>query len=156
LVTACKKDAPIYPDDPDFVPYQSTGGGTSVTEIDAALLTGDWEITSTHTEIYSTTNTVISSIPADINPFISIQLNNFSKGFFAETAVVNQLGSFTLSKSGTKNYVQLSVDPFNRPSNEKILIVSLTANAMTWIVYGSPPETVGIKSGYKIVFAKKP
>ncbi|MFD0748593.1 hypothetical protein ACFQZS_00470 [Mucilaginibacter calamicampi] len=154
---ACKKDVPLYPGDPGFVPYKGTASTTNTsTTIDETLLTGNWEIISTRTEVYSATNTVLTSFPADINPFISIQLNNFSKGFLAEGAVTNPLGSYTLSKSGTKTYMQLSVDPFNRLTNEKILIVSLTATAMTWIAYGSAPESAGTKSGAKIVFIKKP
>lgn len=153
MFASCKLDAPIYPDDPDFVPYQGKGGSSTVT-VNLDFLDGVWEATDTYTELYAG-NAVIWSLRGDVNLFLSIDLNNTSKTFTMDGSVLVTGGLFTTSGSGANTFIQLSQDPFNRITNSKIHITNLTANAMTWIVDGASPDPT-IKSVYRVVLVKRP
>ncbi|MGY3213436.1 hypothetical protein [Mucilaginibacter sp. HD30] len=161
LATACKKDPPIYPDDPDFVAYQSKGGGggTSSVTVDLTLLTGKWQVSTTYTEVYSTNNVVQSSLLSPLNLYSGVQLSNTSKNYlFTGSSVAPDPGVFTTT-TGSSVYIQLQQDPFGRSVNDKIQIINLTANSMTWLaidpqILSTPGGSA--KNGFKVVYTRMP
>jgi hypothetical protein len=160
LVTACKKDAPIYPGDPDFVPYQSKAGGTPSGTVDLTLLAGKWQVTATYTEIYFASNAVQSSFLSPFNLFRGVELNATSKNYLFDGSFdAVDPGVFTTSTSGSIVYIQLQQDPFNRSVNDKIQITNLTASTMTWVAIDPTLlSTPGgsFKTGFKVVYTRLP
>jgi len=162
LVTACKKDPPIYPDDPDFVAYEGIGanGGTSSGTVDLTLLAGKWQVATTYTEVYSTSNAVQSSSLSPFNLYNGIELNNTAKNYlFTGSSSIPDPGVFTTATAGSSVYIQLQQDPFARSINDKIQITNLTANTMTWVavdpqILSTPGGNV--KTGFKVVYTRIP
>jgi hypothetical protein len=165
LVTACVKDAPIYPDDPDFVPYQGKegtggGGGTPSGTVNLTLLGGKWQVTATYSEIYSASNAVQQSFLSPFNLYSGVELNSTSKNYlFAGSFDAPDPGVYTTSTSGSSVYIQLQQDPFTRSVNDKIQITNLTATTMTWVAID--PQLLStpggnLKTGFKVVYTRVP
>ncbi len=159
VITSCKKDAPVYPGDPDFVPYQGTSGGSSTIVVDVNMLTGSWEVTATYEEVYNASGTTVSSNLSPFNLFSGVELNNTGNNFlFSGSLDTPGPGTYTTSTAAAGTSLQLSADPFGRSANTPVQIKSLTATSMTWVAI-DPMETnspAGIlRSGFKVVYARK-
>ena len=160
LVTACVKDVPIYPDDPDFVPYQGTVGGAASGTVDLTLLGGEWQVTAMYNEHYSASNVVQLSTLSPLKLYRGIELNNTSKNYlFDGSSNASAPGVYTTSTNGSSVYIQLQLDPFARSVNDKIQISNLTATTMTWVAIDPQLITTlggNVKTGYKVVYTRLP
>ncbi len=167
VATSCIKDAPIYPDDPDFVPYTGKGGtggggggGAVSGTVNLTFLSGDWEVTAMYTEIYSASNVVQLSTLSLFNLYRGVDLNNTTKAYLFDGSFdAVDPGVFTTSTVGSSVYIQLQEDPFNRTVNDKIQITNLTANSMTWLAIDPEVSSTpggNLKTGFKVVYTRKP
>lgn len=155
MAVSCKLDAPILPDDPDFVPYQGKAGGSAtIATVDLTFLPGEWDIKETYNEVYGPTNNVLVSIKSPTNAFSTIKFNGTAKLYTQQDAISSVDGAFSTSGSGTSTYIQLSEDPFFRTSNNPIHISTLTATTMMWMVDGTSSDPT-VKAGSRIIFSKK-
>jgi hypothetical protein len=165
LVVSCTKDAPIYPDDPDFIPYPgkpggNNGGGGSGGTVDETQISGNWEVTKMTLESYLN-GALSSSIDAPINMFNSVQLSDAGKTYEFDGFSVPVPDTYTLSKTGSQLYIQFKEDPFfARTANEKIQITNLTATSMTWLALDpaiTSDTPIGkATGGWKAVFKRVP
>ena|GEM_PF-1525033 len=161
LATACKKDPPIYPNDPGFVPYKSKSANnvTQGATVDISLLAGEWPVTAMYTETYTTSNVLQSSSQTLSNFYSAVEINSNSKSYFFDAASnAPSPGFYTTATSGSNVYLQLQKDPFNRSLNDKIQITNLTATSMTWVAID--PQVLStasgsFKTGFKVVYKRK-
>ncbi len=164
-VSSCVKDAPIYPGDPDFVPYTGTkgggnnGGGGSTGTVDETKITGKWQVSKMYTETYKD-GAVQFSMEAFINLYTGVELNSSGNTYQFEGSFDAPFpGTYILSKQGSTVYIQLEEDPFNRSDNDKIRITNLTDNSMTWVAIdpASTDTALGkIQAGWKVVYTRVP
>jgi hypothetical protein len=138
-LNSCKLDKPVLPGDPGYVaaipPNDSTGigtggGGTTATNIDTALLSGNWTVATTGIGVIVDEADNMQASPTNL--FAGVTLINSTKiSIFDGSPVLITTDTLAYTLSG--NSITFATDPIGRTSNGPIQITKLTANAMTWL-----------------------
>lgn len=177
MITACKKDAPIYPGDPGFIAYTgktgtppATGSGTGTgtnTGTNNAQLTGTWVVVNYYNLGYINTSLVSTEEKhnsADYHlDFIKIDMNDASKNALSYSGVdgsANEITTYVYNAG--KGEILFAKNPFIIGINDKTTPVKITnasASSMTW-TYVNPDGLQVIPGqtqyyGVKVVLLKQ-
>lgn len=163
LATACKKDAPIYPGDPDFVPYTDIKSGLAPgngNPTSASGLNGTWEATSNKVITYDKDMKQTSIEDAGLPMIAEVTINDAIK-------TANFVGAFGITvdykytSAISSGVLQMIFETQPYPildNNVPVKITNATASAMTWMSIDPAGVSVGgakVYYGYQTVFRKK-
>lgn len=167
LVTACKKDPPIYPGDPDFVAYTGISSGLETgTETGngnptaASALNGTWEATANKVIMYDKDMKQTSISDAGFPMIAEVTINDAARS-------ANFVGAFGITvdykytAAISSGVLQMIFETQPYPildNNVPVKITNATASSMTWMSIDPVAASEGgvkVYYGYQTVFRKK-